>query len=139
MAKGIIDTYSLRFGSGVEYYPGFALLIDRELWDVVGVTILVEAMFLRDRFESRGFPVYVEGKLVQRFWKNSGFFLRLLRALSVRLRAIVLLDGKVGLASLIGNGSSIIRSGRTSTLDTTWIRKALSSLEYPGNSSSLDP
>ena len=72
MAKGVIDTYSLRFGSGVEYYPGFALLIDRELWDVVGVTILVEAMFLRDRFESRVFPVYVEGKLVQRFFEEFG-------------------------------------------------------------------
>ena len=66
MAKGVVDTYSLRLSSGVKYYSGFALLVDRELWDVIGMAILVETMFLRDRFKSRDFSVHVEGKLIQR-------------------------------------------------------------------------
>ena len=72
MAKGFIDTYSLRLSSGVKYYSGFALLVDRELWDVIGMTSLIETMFLRDRFESRDFPVHVEDKLVKCFLEEFG-------------------------------------------------------------------
>jgi len=63
LAKGIIDTYTVSLGGGVEYYPGFALLLDRELWDVVGMAILVETMFLGHRLKSWGVPVHVKGKL----------------------------------------------------------------------------
>ena len=67
MAKGIVDTYSLSFGGGVKHYPGFALLVDRELWDVIGMAIFVKTVFLGNRFKSRDFPVNVEGKLIQCF------------------------------------------------------------------------
>ena len=72
------------------------------------MAILVETVFLGHRLKSWGVPVHVKGKLVKCFWKNSGFFLRLLRALSVRLRAMNLLGGKEGLAYLNGNGSLFI-------------------------------
>ena len=73
-------------------------------------------------------------------WNSLGLRLRSFwSSIFVLWRATVLLYGNVGLSSVNGKGSSIMPSLLWCAWLATFLRNAVSSCEYPFNSSSLSP